>query len=76
MTTFEQTIQQVPPNNPDTPTRPLNPWLSMFVRPRQTMRQILDGDSTRFVVGLAMLGGVLTVLDRASIDSMGDRIPV
>ncbi len=73
MTTFEQTIQQVPPA---APARPLNPWFMMFVRPRQTMRQILDGDSTRFVVALAMLGGVLTVLDRASIDSMGDRIPV
>ena len=73
MTTFEQTIQQVPP---DAGARPLNPWLTMFVRPRQTMRQILDGDSTRFVVGLAMLGGVLTVLDHASMNSMGDRIPV
>ncbi len=76
MTTFEQTIQQVPAETPDTPARPLNPWFMMFVRPRQTMRQILDGDSTRFVVLLAMLGGVLTVLDRASIDGMGDRIPV
>ncbi len=76
MTTFEQTIQQVPPDNPDTPARPPNPWLMMFVRPRQTMRQILDGDSTRFVVALAMLGGVLTVLDRASFNGMGDRIAV
>ena len=73
MTTFEQTIQQVPP---EAPARPLIPWLTMFVRPRETMRQILDGDPNRFVVGLAMLGGVLTVLDRASIDGMGDRIPV
>ncbi len=73
MTTFEQTIQQVPP---EAPVRPLIPWLTMLVRPRQTMRQILDGDPTRFVVVLAMLAGVLTVLDRASIGGMGDRIPV
>ena len=44
--------------------------------PRQTMRQILDADPTRLVVPLAMLAGVLTVLDRASIQSMGDRMPV
>jgi len=73
MTTFEQTIQQVPPA---APARPLNPWFMMFVRPRQTMRQILDCDPTRLVVVLAMLGGVLTVLDRASIQSMGDRMSV
>ncbi len=76
MTTFEQTIQQVPPDPSAAPARPLYPWLTMFVRPRQTMRQILDADPTRFVVPLAMLAGVLTVLDRASIDSMGDRMPV
>ena len=79
MTTFEQMLQQVPsdaPDAPDAPARPAYPWLTMFVRPRQTMRQILDGDSTRFVVGLAMLGGVLTVLERASINGMGDRMPV
>jgi hypothetical protein len=73
MTTFEQMIRQVPP---DVPARPLCPWLTMFIRPRQTMRQILDGDPTRFVVLLAMFGGVLMVLDRASIDAMGDRMPV
>ncbi len=73
MTTFEQTIQQVPP---DAPARPLNPWLSMFVRPRQTMRQILDGESTRFVVGLAMLGGVLIMLDNASKNGLGESMPV
>jgi len=76
MTTFEQTIQQVSPDAPDATARPVYPWLTMFVRPRQTMRQILDRDSTRFVVPLAMLGGVLAVLNRASIESMGDRMPV
>ncbi len=74
MTTFEQTIQPEP--SLETPARSLTPWLAMFVRPRQTMRQILDDDPTRLVALLAMLGGVLTVLDSASIDSMGERIPV
>lgn len=73
MTTFEQTIQQLPEQ---TPARPLNPWFMMFVRPRATMRQVLDDDPTRLVIPLAMLGGWLNVLDQASIKGLGDTIPV
>ena len=67
MTTFEQTMQPVP-----VPTRSLNPWFTMWLHPRATTREILDTDPTRLVIVLAMLGGVLSALDRASIKSLGD----
>ena len=51
----------------------LNPWLSMWTKPRRTMRQILDNDPRRFVLLLAAIGGVSRVLDRAAGKSLGDR---
>lgn len=37
---------------------PLNPWVSMWTKPRATVRQQLDTDPTRQVLLLAALGGV------------------
>ncbi len=71
MTTFEQAMQPAPVQ-----TRSLNPWLTMWIRPRATTREILDTDPTRLVIALAMLGGVLNALDRASIKSLGDELSV
>ncbi|HYV20311.1 MAG TPA: Yip1 family protein [Verrucomicrobiae bacterium] len=48
---------------PMVPARePLNPWLSMWTRPRATMRQILDTNPRAWVHALAILGGVAEFL--------------
>lgn len=59
-----------------TSAEPLNPWLSMWLRPRATVRQILDSDPERQVLLLAALSGVIGSLSRAIGRSMGDRIPI
>jgi hypothetical protein len=41
---------------------PLNPWLSIWTRPRATMRQILDTDPRAWVHPLAILGGIAELL--------------
>jgi membrane protein DedA with SNARE-associated domain len=47
----------VPP--PAVPTgEPLNPWLSIWTRPRATLRQILDTNPRAWVHRLAILGGI------------------
>ena len=48
----------------------------MVIRPRATIREILDTDPTRLVIVLAMLGGALNALDRAAIKSLGDDLSV
>jgi Yip1-like protein len=40
----------------------LSPWVSIFTKPRATMRQILDENPRRFVHRLAMLGGIAEML--------------
>jgi hypothetical protein len=47
-------------------------WLSIWVRPRATIRAIVAKDPTRSVLLLAAVGGVVEVLDRASWQSLGD----
>jgi Yip1-like protein len=44
------------------PQEPLNPWFSMWVMPRATMRQILDTNPSRFVHLLAILAGIVEVM--------------
>ena len=41
---------------------PLNPWLSMWTRPRATMRQILDTNPRAWVHRLAILGGICELI--------------
>lgn len=50
------------PTAPGAPQQPLNPWFSIWVMPRATMRQILDTNPSRFVHILAMLGGIVEVM--------------
>ncbi len=51
----------------------LNPWVSMWTKPRATIQQIVDTDPERLVLVLAAIAGFSGGLDRASIQSMGDR---
>lgn len=53
--------------------RTMNPWISMWTKPRETIQQIVDLNPTRMVLLLAALAGFSRALDRASITSMGDR---
>ena len=52
----------------------LNPWFSIWTKPRATIQQIVETDPQRLVLLLAALGGFSTVLDRASMRNMGDRL--
>ena len=57
---------------PDT----LNPWFTIWTRPRATMRSILDTDPKHMVMVLAMLAGFAQALDKASLRHVGDWLPV
>lgn len=39
------------------------PWFMVWIRPRATIRKIVDADPNRFVVGIAWIGGALAALD-------------
>lgn len=60
--------------NPSDDTRPLDPWLSMWTRPRATVRQLVETRPEHAVLGLAALGGVTQALDRASSRNLGDEL--
>ena len=54
-----ETFAPPPPiATPSIPSEPLNPWVSLWTRPRATMRQILDTNPRRWVHVLAILGGI------------------
>lgn len=52
----------------------LNPWISIWTKPRETIQQIVSSNPTRMVLLLAAISGFSSALDRASIRSLGDRL--
>jgi len=54
----------------------LNPWFSIWIKPRETIRWIVDTDPTRQVILLAALGGIAQSLDRAAGRSAGDILSI
>jgi hypothetical protein len=52
----------------------LDPWWSMWTRPRATIRQIVDMDPEHLVLGLAAALGVVGYLNYARLIHMGDQI--
>lgn len=50
----------------------INPWFTMWYRPRETVRKIIKYDPKYLVIVLAMVSGFSETLDRASLKSMGD----
>lgn len=52
-----------------------NPWVSIWIKPRETIRWIVDTDPTRQVILLAALGGIAQSL-RAEGISLGDNLSV
>jgi hypothetical protein len=57
-------------------SRPMSPFISIWVKPRATIRDIVDTDPTKYVLLLAMLSGVSEALDNASKRSAGDLLPL
>jgi hypothetical protein len=51
-----------------------SPWVSMWLNPRRTIRQIVDTDPDRKVLLLAAIAGIGKVLDKASTKSTGDHL--
>jgi hypothetical protein len=54
----------------------LSPFFSIWVKPRETIRKIVETDLTKYVIPLAMLAGIGQALDRASARSVGDSLPL
>ncbi|GGG85345.1 Yip1 family protein [Paenibacillus radicis (ex Gao et al. 2016)] len=53
----------------------LSPWLAVWIRPRETVREQLDtGQPIKWMIPIALGAGILNVLDRASSRSMGDTM--
>nr|MBP9871117.1 hypothetical protein [Nitrosomonas sp.] len=52
----------------------LNPWLSIWTRPRATIQQIVDVNPQRYIWVLAAVSGVADALNQASERSAGDEL--
>lgn len=50
----------------------MNPWISMWTKPRKTMRYIINDNPRKYIIPLAMIYGILTALDKACLRSMGN----
>jgi Yip1 domain len=44
----------------------INPWLGLWVQPRKTLRAILTTDPKKWIVWLAIIGGILSALSLAA----------
>jgi hypothetical protein len=53
-----------------------NPFLTIWTRPRATIRGIVNTDPRRYVVPLAMAGGIVHTLERAFGRNTGDTLPL
>jgi hypothetical protein len=56
------------------PAEPLVPWISIWTRPRATLRQILHGDPRRFLFRLAALGGIADGMGLVVGSGLGDTL--
>ena len=55
----------------------LTPWFSMWTKPRDTIRQIIDSDDPeKMVLHLAAVGGISSSLSSAAGNYAGDQIPL
>ena len=53
--------------------RNLNPWFSIWTKPRQTIQQIVDSNPDRLVLLLAAIAGISGSLDQLAARHSGDR---
>jgi len=52
----------------------VNPWFSMWTRPRATIQQIIDTNPKYLVIRLAMLMGFIEFLHEATAFNLGNRM--
>lgn len=64
------------PPSPPGPFEPASPWLSIWTRPRATLRLILDTDPRRGVFRLAAAGGITEFLNFATRPGLGDTFSI
>ncbi len=57
-------------------TTPRHPWMTIWLRPRATMRAVLDRNPERLVLVLGVLWGFAVSVDTAMAKSPGDRLTV
>lgn len=62
------------PQKDITTSEKLNPWFSIWTKPRATMQQIIETDSTRFVLLIAAFLGFGEVLSQINIRNIGDQL--
>lgn len=65
-----------PQGTTEQPSSPLNPWRTLWSRPRATIRQIVATQPERHVVMLAAVGGIFQWLDQATLRATGDQLPL
>jgi hypothetical protein len=54
---------------------PRHPWFSMWIRPRSTVRAIIEANPAYGVIPLAAISGVIDILNRAAMRDLGDKVP-
>ncbi|WP_159084706.1 YIP1 family protein [Dongshaea marina] len=60
--------------NDDLVKRACNPWLSIWIRPRATIREIVEHNPRKMVLCLAMVAGIAEALERSGDSNLGDRL--
>jgi hypothetical protein len=61
------------PQQDITTSEKLNPWFSIWTKPRATMQHIISTNPTRFVLLLAAVSGFGEALSQASMNATGDQ---
>lgn len=59
----------------ESPVKALNPWLYIWIRPRETIRQIIDAHPSYMVIPLGIMTGFTQAIDRMMGRNYGDDIP-
>jgi hypothetical protein len=51
-----------------------SPWLAIWIRPKETIRQLVETNPTRQVIGLALLLGISLIFNEAVTQNAADRV--
>ena len=62
--------------NTEVQIQSMNPWVSIWIKPRGTIRWIVETDPTRHVVLLAVVGGIANSLNLVEMFNLGDLLPL